>query len=119
MAIAKIREFNKVKGKAALAFYGQEFFEQADAIDLEAQKSEYYQARGRNLAAAKGLLDTELARADGIIAPAYGPAWPIDRVKGDHLTSELLRLQANVSYPSLMQCLVGFRWRITTWYKLD
>lgn len=100
-SIAKIREFNKAKGKAALAFYGQEFFEQADAIDLEAQKSEYYQARGRNLAAAKGLLDTELARADVIIAPAYGPAWPIDHVKGDQFNFGTSAPAAISGYPSL------------------
>ena len=100
-SIAKIREFNKAKGKAALAFYGQEFFEQADAIDLDAQKSAYYQARGRNLAAAKGLLDTQLATADVIIAPAYGPAWPIDHVTGDQFNFGTSAPAAISGYPSL------------------
>jgi len=99
--IAKIFAFNQSKGKKALAFYGQEFFAQAKAIDLETQKSAYHQARSRNLAAAKGLIDAELARADLIIAPAYGPAWPIDHVKGDQFNFGTSSPAAISGYPSL------------------
>jgi amidase len=100
-SIAKIHAFNQAKGKSALAFFGQEFFEQADAIDLASQKSAYYQARARNIAAAKGLLDTELARADLIITPAYGPAWLIDHVKGDQFNFGTSSPAAISGYPSL------------------
>lgn len=100
-SIAKIHGFNQAKGKSALAFFGQEFFEQADAIDLASQKSAYYQARARNIATAKGLLDTELARADLIITPAYGPAWLIDHVKGDQFNFGTSSPAAISGYPSL------------------
>ena len=100
-SIAKIRDFNEKNGKAALAFYGQEFFEQAEAIDLEKQKSDYLQARNRNLAAAKGLLDNSFAKADVIIAPAYGPAWPIDHLKGDQFNFGTSSPAAISGYPSL------------------
>lgn len=100
-SIAKIRDFNEKNGKAALAFYGQEFFEQAEAIDLEKQKSDYLQARNRNLATAKNLLDNSFAKADVIITPAYGPAWPIDHVKGDQFNFGTSSPAAISGYPSL------------------
>ncbi len=100
-SIAKIYAFNQQKGEAALAFFGQEFFAQADAIDLAAQKADYEQARQRNLAAARGLLDRHLAKADVIIAPAYGPAWPIDHEKGDQFNFGTSSPAAISGYPSL------------------
>ena len=43
-SIEKIVAFNQKKGKAALAFYGQEYLQQAAAIDLEKDKDAYLQA---------------------------------------------------------------------------
>lgn len=102
-SIDKIIEFNHKKGKAALAFYGQEYLQLASKIDLVKDQAAYQQAlsNGRKLAAAA--LDAYLvdAKADAILLPAYGPAWPIDHVKGDQFNFGTSAAAAVSGYPSV------------------
>jgi amidase len=101
--IDKIIAFNQKKGKEALAFYGQEYLELASKIDLTKDEAAYQQAlqNGRKLAAAA--LDAYLvdAKADAILLPAYGPAWPIDHVKGDQFNFGTSAAAAVSGYPSV------------------
>jgi len=102
-SLAKIVAFNQQQGKAALAFYGQEYLEQAAAIDLDNDRAKYEQALqlSRNLAekALNHYLKTQ--QFDAIILPAYGPAWPIDHVNGDQFNFGTSTAAAVAGYPSV------------------
>jgi Asp-tRNA(Asn)/Glu-tRNA(Gln) amidotransferase A subunit family amidase len=102
-SMAKIIEFNQKKGKAALAFYGQEYLQQANSIDLDKAQAAYQQALTNSRKLAKAALDAYLvdARADAILLPAYGPAWPIDHVKGDQFNFGTSTAAAVSGYPSV------------------
>lgn len=64
-------------------WFGHDLFEKA--LELGGCDSERYrQARARNLAWARGCLETALGGADVLVAPAYGPAWKSDLVLGGH-----------------------------------
>ena len=101
--IAEIVAFNRQQGEKALAFFGQEYLEQADAIDLDADKASYQQALTESRKLAEEALDQYLRAQgfDAIILPSYGPAWPIDHVKGDAFNFGTSTAAAVAGYPSV------------------
>ena len=102
-SIAKIVAFNQKKGKAALAFYGQQYLQQADEIDLNAQAVSYQQALRNSKKLASAALDQYLvdASADAILLPATSAAWAIDHVKGDQYSFGSSTAAAVAGYPSV------------------
>lgn len=101
--LAEIVEFNRVQGEAALAFYGQEYLEQAAAIDLTADYASYQQALTNSRQLAETALDKYLRQQefDVVILPSYGPAWPIDHVNGDAFNFGTSTAAAVSGYPSI------------------
>jgi amidase len=96
--------FNRAHAETELAWFGQEFFEQALAtggLDDEG----YLTARARGLRATRDDgLDAVIGehRLDAIVAPAYGPAWFSDLVNGDHMTGgRVTAAPAVAGYPVL------------------
>lgn len=100
-SLQQIVDFNRKQGKAALAFYGQQYLEQASQIDLQKDHAAYQQARNLSKQAAEQLLLEDLAKVDVIIAPTAGPAWAIDHVKGDQFNFESASPAAISGYPSM------------------
>ncbi len=123
-SIEKIVAFNQKKGKAALAFYGQEYLQQASAINLIKDKAAYEAALINSKKLAKTALDAYLTAqgVDAILLPAYGPAWPIDHINGDQFNFGTSTAAAVSGYPSvtipagmdgnlpLGLSLVGLKW---------
>lgn len=101
--IPKLVNFNQSKGKEALAFYGQDYLQQAAAMDLVKEQAAYQQALSNSRALAEQQLDQYLkqAKADLILIPTYGPAWPIDHVKGDSFNFGTSTAAAVAGYPNL------------------
>jgi Asp-tRNA(Asn)/Glu-tRNA(Gln) amidotransferase A subunit family amidase len=101
--IEKIVELNEKKGKAALAFYGQQYLQQASQIDLVADAKSYQQALSNSQKLAAAMLDQYLvtAGADAILLPATTAAWAIDHVKGDNYSFGTSTAAAVAGYPSI------------------
>ncbi|MEO3864592.1 amidase [Rheinheimera fenheensis] len=100
--LAKIVAFNQQQGKTALAFYGQEYLEQAAAIDLAKDEAAYLVALQQSRQLAEQALNQYLQQGyDAIILPAYGPAWPIDHVNGDKFNFGTSTAAAVSGYPSV------------------
>lgn len=99
--INSVIAFNQQQGKSALAFFGQQYLEQAAATDLEKQKAAYLLARQRSQQMAAALLDEDLVDGTLVIVPATGPAWAIDHVKGDQYNFGSASAAAISGYPSL------------------
>lgn len=101
--LEKIVEFNRKKGKAALAFYGQQYLQQANAIDLVANAATYQQALANSKKLATAMLDQYLvqAGADAVLLPATSAAWLIDHVKGDDYSFGSSTAAAVSGYPSV------------------
>ncbi|MDP5186593.1 MAG: amidase [Alishewanella sp.] len=100
--VQKIVDFNNAQGETALAFYGQEYLEQAAATDLTAQAEAYQQALTRSRELAEAALNTYLNDGySAIIMPSYGPAWPIDHVNGDNFNFGTSTAAAVAGYPSI------------------
>lgn len=98
----KIVAFNQQQGKAALAFYGQEYLQQAAAIDLAADEADYLAALAQSRQLAEQALNQYLQQGfDAVILPSYGPAWPIDHVKGDKFNFGTSTAAAVAGYPSV------------------
>lgn len=102
-SIAKIVEFNRKKGKAALAFYGQQYLEQANNIDLTQDAKAYQLALANSKKLASAMLDQYLvdAGADAILLPATTAAWAIDHVKGDDYSFGSSTAAAVSGYPAV------------------
>ncbi len=102
-SVQKLVDFNQQQGKKALAFYGQEYLQQAAALDLTGQQASYQQALKNSRALAEQHLDQYLkqAGADLILIPTYGPAWPVDHVKGDNFNFGTSTAAAVAGYPNL------------------
>ncbi|MFV8752241.1 amidase [Nannocystaceae bacterium ST9] len=102
-SLALLIAFNRAHAATVMPWFGQETFEQASAqpgID----DSTYLEARAaaRRLAWDEGLGELlERRRLDAVVAPATGPAWPIDRVLGDHFLSGGYSVAAVAGTPSL------------------
>lgn len=101
--VQKIVDFNLAKGKEALAFYGQDYLQQAAVMDLSKERSSYELALNNSRALAEQHLDRYLkqAQADLILIPTYGPSWPVDHVKGDSFNFGTSTAAAVAGYPSL------------------
>jgi amidase len=101
--LAALIAWNKLHAKEAMPLFDQELFERAQAKG-PLTDAEYLKARddARRLAGRQGLLraldDNHL---DAIIAPADGPAWPIDPVLGDHYVGSGTGAAAVAGTPSI------------------
>ena len=100
-SLADAIAFNKAH-PAELRWFGQDSFEEAEAMTDEAA---YRQARANSLRlAGKEGIDRLLSenRVSLLIAPTSGPAWPIDLVTGDHgIEAGAGSLAAIAGYPHL------------------
>lgn len=98
-----IIRYNEENADINLHLFGQEYFEQAAAIDLEAARESYEAALLRGRALSSDFLDTLLQthEADAILIPSYGPAWPIDHEQGDGFNFGTSTAAAVSGYPSV------------------
>ena len=100
--LTQLIEFNR-QTPAELALFGQEVFEQANAMPSQSD-STYASARAdsKRLAGIEGL-SRLLAehRLDLIVAPTTGVAWRIDRVNGSRFPGSFSALPAVAGYPHL------------------
>ena len=85
-SLTALISWNKHHAKEAMPLFDQELFEKAQAKGPLTDAA-YLKARtdARRMAGAQGLIRAmDAGHLDAIIAPAEGPAWPIDPVLGDH-----------------------------------
>lgn len=86
-SLAGLIAWNEQHARAAMPWFGQELFEQAQAkggLDTPAYVAA--KAAARRLAWDEGLgAALERHRLDAVVAPAMGPAWPTDPVLGDRI----------------------------------
>lgn len=85
-SLSALIAWNKQHADQAMPLFNQELFEQAQAKGPLSDPA-YLKARteARRFAGEQGLLRAlESEHLDAVIAPAEGPAWPIDIVLGDH-----------------------------------
>jgi amidase len=102
-SLAALIDWDKQHAKDAMPLFGQELFEQAQAKGPLTDAA-YSKARddARRLAGKQGLLRAlDDNRLDAIIAPADGPAWPIDPVLGDHYIGSGTGVAAVAGTPSI------------------
>ena len=99
--LQQIIAFNQANGKTALAFFGQQYLQQAAALDLKAQQQAYQLARQRSQQAAAALLAADVGENALVIVPTTGPAWAIDHHKGDAYNFGSSSAAAIAGYPSL------------------
>lgn len=101
--LAGLIEFNREHAEREMPFFGQDIFEQAqalgpltDAAYLDARK------KTRQLAGPEGL-EATLAehQLDALVAPATSPAWLIDPISGDHFTGAGYGVAAAAGTPSI------------------
>ena len=101
-SIAKIIAFNQATGSPALAFYGQEYLEMAERVDIVQEKTAYEQALLHSRTLAEDYLNQYLSNGyQAIIIPSGEPAWPINHEKGDTFTFGSSTAAAVAGYPSL------------------
>ncbi|MEY4312301.1 MAG: hypothetical protein RLZZ571_1071 [Actinomycetota bacterium] len=85
-SLADVIAFNLENSEYELKYFGQEYFELAQATDGLSEK--YHEARSRNLGWAKNkVLDPALSQVDVLIGIPYGPAWKSDLINGDDFES--------------------------------
>ena len=102
-SLAALIAWNTANAAAAMPFFGQEIFEQAqakgpltDAAYLKAK------AAAKTLAGRDGLLAALAAgKLDALIAPSMAPTWPTDHVLGDHFVGAGYGMAAVAGTPSL------------------
>lgn len=101
--LSELIRFNREHASEEMPFFGQELLEQAAAKGGLGEPA-YIAARmsARRLAGEQGI-DAALKaqRLDVLIAPATGPAWPIDHEHGDHFPGAGYSAAAVAGYPSL------------------
>jgi amidase len=85
--LADVVDFNRTHAGEELGWFGQSLFERALTLDGPSSR-QYLDAVESCTAAGLAELDRTLAthRLDALLAPATGPAPPIDVVNGDHHT---------------------------------
>jgi amidase len=101
--LADVIAFNERERARQMPFFGQEFFELAQAKGgLDSAPYLKALAECRRLSRSEGL-DTLFGgqRLDVLIAPSTGPAWLIDLVNGDSFTGDLTTPAAVAGYPHL------------------
>jgi amidase len=98
--MADVIQFNLEHFEEELRFFGQQWFELAEAEIFSEQ--EYLEAlvRGRQLAATEGI-DATLANfeLDALVAPTGSPAWPNDLITGDAFQFGTSSFAAVAGYP--------------------
>ena len=102
--LAELVAFNRDHADRELAWFGQEFFEQAAALGGLTTPA-YLEARdrARQRAGPEGI-DAVAAehRLDAFVAPAFSPAWKIDLVNGDQMADgKATTAPAIAGYPIL------------------
>jgi amidase len=101
--LAELIEFNRRDAGRVLAHFGQEIFEQAEALTGDPADPERVQARQTAGRLARTALDGPLAvyRLDAIVALTANPAWLTDYVLGDHDAFHTTTPAAVAGYPSV------------------
>ena len=97
--LAELIAFNEEHAEQELRYFGQEWFEQAEARSADAR---YQRALADNarLADSEGLAALfKQHQLDAVIAPTTGPAWSTDLVNGDHYLGSVSTLPAVAGYP--------------------
>ena len=101
--LADLIAFNTAHADAEMPWFGQEIFTLAEAKGPLSDAA-YIKARdaARRLAGAEGI-DAALSaqNLDALLAPATGPAWPVDWVNGDHFLGAGYGAAAVAGYPSI------------------
>jgi amidase len=99
-SVADVIEFNLDHAEEELKWFGQEFFELAEAEIFSEQ--EYFDAleRSHRLSREEGI-DAALVEHDleALVAPTGSPAWPTDLVNGDHFLGASSFPAAMAGYP--------------------
>jgi amidase len=101
--LADVIAFNRAHADKEMPWFGQEFFEQAQALG-GLDSPAYLAARAECL---KGARDEGLALAfeqhalDAVIAPTTGVAWLIDPIAGDHYGNSFAGPAAVAGWPHL------------------
>ncbi len=100
-SLAEIISFNLENPGREMRYFGQEIFEQAEATHgLEDEAYRLALVNNRRRGGRDGI-DATLAKyqLDALIAPTGQPAWPIDLLNGDHITTVSSTPAALVGYP--------------------
>ena len=101
-SMADVIAFNLAHANQELRWFGQEWFELAEAEIFTEQ--EYIDAleRGHRLAGPEGI-DAAIAEhdLDALVAPTGSPAWPNDLVNGDHFLGASSGPAAVAGYPNI------------------
>lgn len=101
--LAGLIAFNREHAAQEMPFFGQDIFEQAQALGPLTDAA-YLEARdrARRLAGPEGI-DAALAarQLDALVAPAVSPAWLIDPINGDHFTGAGYGAAAVAGTPSI------------------
>ena len=102
-SFAELVAFNSARGEEALGAFGQEYLEQAAAVNPDADRASYEQALASSRELAEALLNEYLQAqgADAIIMPSYSKAWPIDPDSGDDFGFGTSGPAAIAGYPSI------------------
>ena len=101
--LADVIAFNRAHADREMPWFGQELFEQADALG-DRDSPAYLEARA---ACIRGARDDGLDRVfeshgvDAVIAPTSGTAWLIDPIAADHSTGGIAGPAAVAGYPHL------------------
>jgi amidase len=106
--VADVIAFNEDHFEQELKFFGQEFFELAEAEIFSQAEYDEALVRGRKLARTDGI-DKLMAdqNLDAIFAPTGSPAWTTDLVLGDHFIGASSGPCAVAGYP-IVQVPAGF-----------
>jgi amidase len=122
--LADLIAFNRAHATQELRWFGQEIFEQSQAISSLSDPA-YIKARSGATSIARKAIDDTLRkyRLDTVLAPTNSPAWTTDLVNGDHFligTSSPAAIAgyANVTVPAgyshglpIGVSLIGGRWQ--------
>jgi amidase len=101
--LAELIAFNERHAGTVLARFGQELFEQSEALSSDPADPELVSARSSATRLARAALDTPLAegRLDAVVALTSNPAWLTDYVLGDHDVFGTSTPAAVAGYPSV------------------
>jgi amidase len=100
--MADVIQFNLDHFEQELKWFGQEFFELAEAEIFSEQEYIDALARERSLSREQGI-DAALAEnnLDALVAPTGSPAWTTDLVNGDHFLGASSFPAAMAGYPAI------------------